>query len=111
MYDYDYDEDMGFVTLDQLCELEEEIKEINNFVIPPYKREGFSSTVSETVKRYPVLKKEQEIKLFQDVKILGLIEDIKEAHKDLDNDEELAITDEELWKDSNYIKCEVYKDY
>jgi RNA polymerase nonessential primary-like sigma factor len=109
MYDYDYDEDMGFVTLDQLCELEEEIKEINNFVIPPYKREGFSSTVSETIKRYPVLKKEQEIKLFQDVKILGLIEDIKEAHKDPDNDKELVITDEELSVLLKYSDVNVFK--
>ena len=29
----------------------------------------------------------------------------------LDGGENRKVIDEELWKDSNYIKCEVYKDF
>jgi hypothetical protein len=34
-----------------------------------------------------------------------------EGFYDSEDDATQAIIDEELWKDLNYIKCEIYKDY
>jgi hypothetical protein len=34
-----------------------------------------------------------------------------EGFYDFEIDALQAIADEELWKDLNYIKCEIYKDY
>jgi hypothetical protein len=34
-----------------------------------------------------------------------------EGFYDFEIDALQAIADEELWKDPNYIKCEIYKDY
>jgi len=34
-----------------------------------------------------------------------------EGFYDSEDDAKKAIIDEELWKDSNYIKCEIYQDF